>query len=257
MGYGRAVRPIGEPVRPPRMSGKPPKVYHSGIKKKHVMKRVMKRTLWVIPMLLGLFITIPLLLFSPLIIAGLTADPIEWGALLIPVFPMILIIPILFISVPIGLIIAYRSVASSIPENRVEISNGMVKVSAKISGMTPPRIIEVPLGNIEDVIEADRSYMERRKKESRFYHRMAYHRFKPRTGDYFSSFSRPEDLIIMKLRTPMMVPYFDYKWTGTEQHGKQLMTDDIVIDIERPMHYEFKNEVKRLRRIMKEEDEEW
>lgn len=257
MGYGRAVRPIGEPVRPPRISGKPPKFYHCGIAKRFVMKCVMKRMLWMAPLLVGLFIFIPFLLFSPLVIAGLMADPIEWGALLILLFPMALIVPVLFISLPIGLLLAYRSVVSSIPENKVEIANGKVRVSAKISEMTPQRTIEVPLGNIEDVVEADRRYMKRRQKETRFYHRIAYNRLKPRAGDYFSGFSRPEDLVIMKLSTPMLVPYFDYKWTGTEQHRKQLTTGEIVADIERSRHCEFRKEVRRLRRIMKEEEEEW
>ncbi|MGA1822585.1 MAG: hypothetical protein ACMUIG_08655 [Thermoplasmatota archaeon] len=250
-------RSIGDAVAPPPGSWKNLKVYPSGIDKKKITRTMMKRMIVIIVLIFAMMIIIPLLMFWPDISGIFKSEPVEMDTLLMISFPMGLMILIMIPATFLGLYLGMKKLYDAIPHNRVEVTDEKMSVKIKVSNQVAPRYIEIPLSNIKDVIIPDRSYFEIRRNETRFYHRYGGHKFKPRIGDYYNSFSDIENLLIIKLRKAVFVPYYDYVWTGGEVMKKGKKVDELVIGMDRRKHDLFRRDVIERSMIPEEGERYW
>jgi len=245
-GSTQGGRPIGDPVAPPRKRERKIRyTYYCGLSNKGIFNRIIKRMLWLIPLIIALSFVISLLILFPVMIMGFISKPINWiyvTSPLIFVFGFI----ILFITVaPIGILIGYKQITSSKSSNHIDVTDDKLIINIRISNMVSPRKFEIPFDNIKDVIEPDEVYFNTRKNEGSYFHYLANYIFKPRIGDYFSMYSQFDDLLIILLREPMFAPYFDYKWTASEIYNKGKRINEIVVDVDRGKHVEFMSMVKK------------
>lgn len=237
-------RSIGDSVPPPRKKGKNScKIHYSRISRKHVINRFLKRIFIMMPLFIVIFEVMTIIFFSPFIIIGLTSDPPNFSAFFILLLPVVILIPIFFITIPLSFIIVNKRIVSAVKDNNIKITKKNLIINLKVSKMVSPRKLIIPLDSIKEVVPADDEYLKERKKETSLWYKILNYEYKPRYGDYFNVMSEAEDLFILKLSKPIFVPYFDHFWTATENINKGKEVDEIVVNIDHETISEFREDI--------------
>lgn len=197
------------------------------------MKATVKRSLFVFLLML-LFMALLLLPITILIGPGLM---ILMLAILILVFP---------ISFSIAAYILYSATRNS-EKNRLELLDDGMRIVSSYSDFFPTHDITIPYSNIGSLEDNGEAVWKKMMDETPGHFRLFYRKPYPAKESLFSIFSEPQELMTLRLKTPLMIEkLMPPRGLMDKARTERYHVDRVIVNVERGSQMKLMDELRHM-----------